>query len=324
MKEVKLADLSEIPFLDLSKLEGRFVSTLNFYAEDGWIMWVPTSKGLRKFRVELVEGLYFAKNPESKDDIYYYFLDFLVQRASFPSIEKSLSGLQDDFLNLGASLAKLDLFYRERESIGGGISRMVSTEVEYIFLVCRSVFDLLQEIISRLWNTIDLVDEEVRKQPLPETFSKVIKLLGENGETGDLISKYGLPLSVAGFYARNSEFFISLREFRDNIAHRGSSVDIIFSTDRGFAVRDTLMPFVKYGVWTDEHKQNELCSLRPAIGYVIHETFVACEDFSRTIAAIIKFPPPIAPGLRLYMRSYFNDYLVKNVKAVSESQWWDT
>ena len=316
MKNVKLADLSEIPFLDLSDLQSRFLSTLHFYTEDGWSMWIQTDKGMRKFKFELVEGLYFANTPESKSDIYFYFLDFLVQRASFPSIQKPLSGLQDDFFNLGASLAKLDLFYRERESFASGISRMVSTEIEYIFSVCRSVFDLLQEIISRLWNTIELVDEKAKKQHLPETFSKVIKLLGENGETGEVISKYGLPLPVAEFYARNSKFFISLREFRDNIAHRGSSVDIIFSTDRGFAVQETLMPFAKYGVWSDEHKQNELCSLRPAIGYLIHETFVACEDFSKTIATIIKFPPPIAPGLKLYMRSYFNDYLVKNVKAV--------
>jgi hypothetical protein len=111
MKDIKLADLSEIQFLDLSDLQGRYISTLHFYTEDGWVMWIPTDKGMREFKFELVEGFYFANNPESERDVYYYFLDFLAQRASFPSIQRPLSGLQDDFLNLGASLAKLDFFY---------------------------------------------------------------------------------------------------------------------------------------------------------------------------------------------------------------------
>jgi hypothetical protein len=324
MIEVKLTDLKEIPFLDVTNLQGRALSVLNFYTKGKWEMWILINKEIKKMRMEPIETLYFTDKPESKNDIYLHFLDFLVQRASFPSIRKPLSGLNTDFLNLAAALAKFDLFHRERKSLKTGVSRMVSTEIEYIFSVCKSIFDLLQEIISKLWKTVSLFDEKAKKQLLPETFSKIISSLGENGEAGSLVSKYGLPLPLAEFYARNSDFFITLRDFRDNFSHRGSSIDIIFSTDQGFAVQETLMPFAKFGVWTDEHKQNKLCSLRPAIGYVIQQTITACEDFSRTIASVVKFPPPIAPGLDLYMRGHFTDYLIKNVEAIKKCQWWDT
>ncbi len=65
----------------------------------------------------------------------------------------------------------------------------------------QHIFDLLQEIISKLWETVSLFDEKVKKQSLPETFSKIIRSLGKNGEARSLVSKYGLPLPLAEFYA---------------------------------------------------------------------------------------------------------------------------
>ena len=324
MAQVKLTELSEIPFLDVGNIQGRLILSLTFYVKGDWSMWIPTDKGIQKIKGWPAEAFYFGDTPELGTDIYFHFLDFLTQRASFASIQKPLRGLNDDFFNLSASLAKLDLLYKKRDEVKAGVSRMVSTEIEYIFSVCRSIFDLLQEIIAQLWTTVRLVDEKAKKQFLPETFSKATALLQKNSRSDCLVEKYGLPSQLAEFYIRNFQFFSSLREFRDNVAHRGSSVDTIFSTERGFAVHDSQAPFSEYGVWTEEHKKaNGLCSLRPAIGHVIHQTLAACEDFSRTIESIILFPPPIAPGLHLYMRGYFNEHLIKNVEAINKSKWWD-
>lgn len=324
MAQVKLSELSTIPFIDSANIQGRQLSSLTFFVNDEWSMWIPTDKGLQKMKGWPAEAFYFGDKPEEEHDIYLHFLDFLAQKACFPTIAKPLRGLDDDFFNLSASVAKIDFLYEKREEVKHGISRMVATEIEYIFSVCRSIFDLLQEIISKLWATIRLVDESAKKQPIPETFSKMTKPLGKNNDYSLLIEKYGLPLQLAEFYTNNYEFFVSLREFRDNVSHRGSSIEMIFSTEQGFAVREDQVPFSEYGVWTEEHKlNNSLCSLRPVIGHIIHETLAACEAFSTTIETVIQFPSPIAPSLKLFMRGYFNKNLLDTVRAVDGSKWWN-
>jgi len=233
-------------------------------------------------------------------------------------------GLRDDFYNLSASLAKLDLLFRLREDAEtkGGTSRMVATEVEYIFSVCRSIFDLLQEIIAKLWASVSLLDTTIKKRQLKKSFGYMVLLDGTPRTRDDLISKFGMPQALADCYARNSEFFLLLRTFRDNIVHNGSRVPIIFSTEKGFAVRETVRPFSDFNVWTEEHKQeNGLCHLQPALGYAINRTIGACEDFSQTLETIIRFPPPIAPGLKLFMRGYFNAHLIASLDAVNNCQW---
>lgn len=319
---VDLSELRKISHIDVENLSGRFISTLTFYDEGEWELWLPSELGLIKAKGWPAESFYFAKTPEKVTDIYLHFLDFLAQRASFPTIAKPLTGLKDDFFNLSASLAKLDHLFKTREQVGHGISRMVATEIEYIFGVCRSVFDLLQEVINSLWSSIKLLDETIKKNKLPDTFSKMIGEQPPNAE--QLSAKYGLPLQLAEFYLRNAEFFLSLKRLRDNFVHHGSSVKTIFSTEKGFAVSEELMPFASYNVWSEEHKlPNGLCSLRPAIGYVIHQTIVACEDFSSCIEKVIQFPPPVAPEMHFFMRGYFNEHLISNVEAIENCHWWD-
>jgi len=143
-----IVQLTDVRYLDSSALQGRFISTLTFY-EETWRLWLPLEEG--KF-VEIsgfpAEALYFAREPELKTDIYSSFLTFMAQRANFVGLEKPFSGISDDFFNLSASLAKLDLIFEAGPQ--NGSHRMAATEVEYLLLVCRSVFDLLQEIISKL------------------------------------------------------------------------------------------------------------------------------------------------------------------------------
>jgi hypothetical protein len=140
----------------------------------------------------------------------------------------------------------------------------------------------------------------------------------------DIAKRFGLPNELAAFYARHGAFFEQARMFRDNVIHRGSSVETIFSTERGFAVQESLQPFARFGVWSDGHKlPNGLCSLRPAIGHVVKSTLDACEDFTQTIESIIQFPTETAPGFRLYLRGFFGDHLRDNAAAVRDCLWWD-
>lgn len=308
MADIELTKLSAIPYFDLSNLQGRFISTLMFHGDGKWRMWVPAGDQLIEINAQPAEMFYFSVEPELPTDLYLHFLDFIAQRASFPDLQKPILGLRDDVFNLSASLAKISHLHIARDAIGTGISRMVVTEIEYLFSLCRSIFDLLQEIASVLWETIFLHDATILKKPLKDTFSAMVLFKGKESTQEELSERFGLPPSLAAYYKRNSAFFLTLRDFRDNIVHRGSQVQTIFSSDAGFLIQHSLKPFSNMEIWRDDEKQqNDLVPLFPALGIVIHKTLSACEDFSATIERVIQFPPPIAPSMRFFMRGYFNE-----------------
>ncbi|MBI4809179.1 MAG: hypothetical protein HY799_09575 [Nitrosomonadales bacterium] len=308
MSNIDLSKLAVIPYLDISNLNGRFISTLMFYDAGTWRMWMPAGDRLIEIKASPAESFYFATEPETPTDICFHFLDFIAQRASFSELQKPILGLRDDAFNLSASLAKISHLNTTSNIVGQGVSRMVVTEVEYLFSVCRSVFDLLQEIASALWETIKLHDSSVNKKPLKETFSKMVTFQGRASTEQELIERFGLPQPLAAYYVRNADFFMTLREFRDNIIHRGAQVQTIFSGETGFLIQHTLKPFSDMEIWSEEEKQpNDLIPLYPALCVVIHKTLSACEDFSSTIEQVIQFPPPIAPNMRFFMRGYFNE-----------------
>lgn len=308
MANIDLSKLSIIPYLDISNLHGRFISTLIFYEDGAWRTWISAGDQLVEIRAWPAESFYFAVEPESPTDICFHFLDFIAQRASFPRLQKPILGLRDDVFNLSASLAKISHLNASKDTVGPGVSRMVVTEVEYLFSVCRSVFDLLQEIASGLWETINLHDASLNKKPLKDTFSKMVLFQGRSSTENELIERFGLPAPLADYYVRNTNFFMTLREFRDNIIHRGSQIQTIFSSETGFLIQHSLRPFSDMAIWSEEEQQpNDLVPLFPALCVIVHKTLSACEDFSSTIEQIIQFPPQIAPNMRFFMRGFFND-----------------
>lgn len=308
MSSVKTQSLSDIPYLNLKEIHGRFIASLTFRDAGEWRMWISTGDGLIAVKAWPAEAFYFSKDAESDTDIYLHFLDFIAQRASFSELKKPFSGLHDDILNLAASIAKVEHLNATRDSIGTGVSRMVVTEVEYLFAVCRSIFDLLQEISFAIWNTIQLTDQSIPKKPLKESFSKMVLFQGREATAEELTSRFGLPKQWADYYVRNGEFFLTLREFRDSIVHRGTQVQTIFAGEDGFLVRRSMKPFSNMAVWKEnEVRPNDLVPLLPALGVVVHKTLSACEDFSHTLEHVIQFPEPLVPGMKLFMRSFFNE-----------------
>lgn len=306
MTGIELAKLSAIPYLDIPNLQGRFISTLTFHDDGKWRVWISAGDQLIEIKAWPTEAFYFSAEPESPTDLYLHFLDFIAQRASFPKLQKPIRGLQDDVFNLSASLSKISHLHTARDEVGTGVSRMVVTEVEYLFSVCRSIFDLLQEIAAALWKTIHLHDASIKKKPL-KTLSKMVLFEGRKSTQNELTERFGLPQPLAAYYMRNADFFLTLKDFRDNVIHRGSQVQTIFSSDSGFLIQNSLRPFSSMEIWRDDEKQkNDLVPLLPALGIIVHKTLSACEDFSSTLEQLIQFPPPIAPNMRFFMRGYFN------------------
>lgn len=319
MTNVELTKLASIPYIDVPNLQGRVISSLTFYDAGEWRMWIAADDQLIVVKGWPEEAFYFAAQPESITDVYLQFFDFIAQRVSLPNLQEPIRGLRDDIFNLAASLAKISHLHAARLEIGSGVSRMVATEVEYLCSTCRSIFDLLQEIACEIWKTTALHDSSIRKRPLKETFSKMILFHGRATEQEELAERFGLPRPLTAYYMRHAEFFLALRDFRNGIVHCGSQVQTIFSGDAGFLIHRALKPFKNLDIWRDEEKlPNELVPLFPVLGIVVHKTVIACDDFGSTLEQVIEFPSPIVPGMKFFMRGYFNDILSATLRDAED------
>jgi hypothetical protein len=320
MEKVDLSKLAAIPYLDLSDLQGRTFSSLCFHDGD-WKMWISAGDQLMQIHAWPAESCFFARAPECQSDLCLQTLNFIAQRASFPELMKAFVGFQDDVFNVSASLAKIGLLHAHRDTIKHGIGRMAVTEVEYILSVCRSMFDLLQEMVSHLWERIQLVDSAIRKRSLKQSFTDMILQTGKPASATQIIERFGLPPALAEVYVKHSQFFLSLRRIRDNVVHRGSQMQTIFDGDRGFLVAAHLRPFSDWNIWReDEREPNNLVPLLPALGLIVHHTLNACEEFFHALEGVIRFPAPLVPGMAFFMRGYFNDEFVAVLRDAAQRE----
>lgn len=325
MTSVEISELSKISFIDIDNLHGRTIATLTFFANGEWHFWIPTKQGLIKIKGQPVEGCYFGKKEEKPTDVYLEFLNFIAQRCSWPSVIRPFQSLQQDYFNLCATVKIFNIFFEQSTKLKTATSRLVTTELEYLFSLCRSIFDLLQEIIAAQWHTIRLVDETIKKKQLPKTFSDIVIKSGTLRTEAELIDRFHIPQPLAAFYIRFGPFFEQLWTFRNRFVHGGTTPELVFVTEKGFAVKHNTVPFCTFNVWNKEHMlNNDLCSLRPAIGHIIIETLRACEDYAKTIQSIIQYPPPIAPNMYLFIRGHFNDSLSECFSSVEKCLWWNT
>src|SRR5690348_1547419 len=104
MITLSVQELAKIPYLDVSTLRGRTLSTTSFYDDGEWHLWLPVGDTLVKINGWPGEGFYFGREAESPADIRLKFLEFIAQRACWPAVLPAVSGLRSDFLNLAASL----------------------------------------------------------------------------------------------------------------------------------------------------------------------------------------------------------------------------
>ncbi|WP_210191245.1 hypothetical protein [Bradyrhizobium mercantei] len=205
----------------------------------------------------------------------------------------------------------------------------VRAEVEYILIVARSIFDLLQEVVSRFWNDhINLLDEprnRLKKQNrLPPGFARVVFANDAPRTAQELTDRFALPPTLAEQYVRHAGFFASLRAARDHIIHGSSNPGTIFVTERGFAVDPKSTLYCEFP-WTAEHHYNEnIVSLMPWIANIVVKTIASCTDIVGALGHEIKLPDELAPGYRVLLRDPMNSALMRLLEAIDgKSVWWD-
>jgi hypothetical protein len=337
MNATTFAELKKLPYLDVSALDGRVVKLMPLWDGTNWHMWFNTPAGLIEGKiVDAAESDYVAKSAAKPSDLYIPFLHLMWQQASWGEVCPLITAISEDFHNMGTSVAKLKHFHEFREPRKDqGLHRFALTELEYLVTLCRTTFDLLQEMMASIWKTrVELVDEAReafrRAHSLPKTFSKMV-LHEKTGlrTVAEIEEQFGLPRPLAEQYARIAPFFAELRKIRDRIVHGGggggSSFGMIFETERGFCVNPKMPPFNTFESWRAEHYYNEnIASVLPWIADTILKTIDACNRLMGCFAAIVPLPPPIAPDYVVFVRGYHNEAFDDLLSVHSGgSAWWD-
>ena len=324
-QSIQIESLKVIPFFDASAWSpGRAIAGLHFFVKGEWHCWFPAGNELRRIYAWPSEASYFGDAPERQTDQSFQLLNLIHQRSSFPEMDRASHGIWNDFQNFATSLAKINLFYETSKcSKGTETTRFVQTEIEYIVMVARGVYDLLQEMIAAHWDRIELHSSTTRKRSLPKSFADMT-LKGEEPRTSDeLLQRYGLPKSVGDWYVSQTPFFKWLRSLRNRMAHGGSSpVQLLFCNERGYAIQRGEKPWCELYDWPKEVElQNGLVPIRPAICTIIQNTVAVTDSFSQLLERTIQLPKELFPGLKYYSRGY-HDREFHQIGEVLENSWW--
>jgi len=278
---------------------------------------------------EAVDADYLGKQAARANDISFPFVEFLWQRASWPAVVRTLPRIRRDLRNFGTCLAKIDHYFESADRLGFGARAFVATELEYLFTLSRSMFDLIQEVIRAIWDQTQFLNDPVRqkaKRRMPKSFADVALKGDTEVPAPNIQQKFQVPRELADAYASIAPFFAQVRRFRDSVVHRGNSVDVVFVTERGFCVDPAAAPFCHFQVWGRKELwfNDKIASLRPFLAHVVVQTLDGCCALLDAMAAGIGFPEQLAPEYGVHQRFGHNDSII-NAKMIFEgraSGWW--
>ena len=304
--QVSIEGLSAITPINVKALSSRVLCTGTFYTSGVWQLWFPDDGQLIPLEVEFsAEGLYFGDVAAQPYDLHLRALDLIAQHASFEKIRRPFVGICDDIYNLASSMVKVDRVIAHQNVAGGQATRMVITEIDYMAIQCRSVFDSIQKVIRFLWSQVHPAEDESKPRgELPESFGDMVLRKASVRTTEEIVALYAIPEPLALVYAQHASFFADLKRMRDVIVLKSSRAPPIVVMEEGAYIHRTIRPFSSITAWRDdETKPIDLVPLRPALGAMIHRTLGAAEELVIALSQVIALGPAICPNHRLYLRT---------------------
>lgn len=304
----------QVPLLSVYDAE-RIEDPEEDFDDQPWFMWVRAEGELHKMKGgKPINGSYFGNGKASKKDGYFDFLDCFYRFLAFPWVFDEISQIHDDVINLGATIAKMNQYNPDEEYH----EKFIKTDIEYIFFVCRSIFESFQNLSKKLWENVSFPDRDKNMMELPKDFSGFLED-DEPKSAQNLIDTYGMPTRLAIFYESEAEIFSLIKDFRDKITHEGESVDLIYTIDEGFALNSDSEPFKKFEVWNEEDFYNDtVAPMWPPIAYVINATLGMMSRFTEVLP---RSPKPIAPDHVVYMKGYFTPHLAYLPTLIQDDVW---
>jgi len=328
--------IHDIPFLNLTELGDRHVPLLPLWDGTRWSLWLKLEdEGFMEMHpVDVAASLYFAANPARDTDILFPFSNFIWQQASWPTVAEPARSIESRLESLSTAIAKIDFFWEHREHPTLDIADFVATEVEYVSVVARGVLDDLQKVMAAVWSKAVLVsaDAQKRKRALPSRSMADMCLKGQKLRTAaELMATYSLPEPIAKFYERSGSLLQRVRRLRDSVVHGGTreldQKGPVFVAEKGFATGcgDRLYEAFP-DIWRDEYAVNSnVYSLRPLLAHLTLNVLQICSEAADVLSCCLRFPGPVAPGHRVFIRAPHNAALLKLQKVLQGGNpWWAT
>jgi len=327
MNDIPITELHRLPFVSHVPTDGRRVVLQSYFSprDHDWYLYLEVQPGLvgRLAGGEPVYGGYLSTQPaNSQTDLELPFSTLVVQHLSFPKVQGRLQALENDVHQCAAILAKYRLI---SDHAGENLrsSFLIASELEYLLMVIRSMYDLLQCVVAHIANLLVVLDGSNRRlaRQLPQSFREVV-LTGDGPRSGDdIVAKYDLPPALANWYVGEATAFLELRKLRDGIAHHGRSAPTLFALPEGIALDATDAMWSKFLVWPNEHRLHEkFGSVRALFAAIILNFLNATRRFADTLRATVQLPPAIGADIRSYIRSPFGARLVE-LPTILVSPW---
>lgn len=325
LSEVRLSSLQALPYISSTLPEGYAVASSTFYAGQQWATWLIAGDTFVPIAASPVDAIYFGDEPARPCDQFVALLNLVAQRSLRAGlIHRCFCGLIEDYQGLAASMSKVAFFHRHRKDTPSELARFVQSEVEHMLTRVRSMYDLVNELLAAHLSQ-DLLDTRIPRPPstLPKSFADVALKNTAVIPSQQIAAKYNIPPALAECYYRHAAALQSLKRARDEVIHRGRSVEYVFSCDRGFAVQPTAVPQDGFYSWPSGCATDAgLVPLRPLLAQIVVFVSQMMDDFAEALASCLKRTDDAVPGFRLYSRGPHYAAFT-GLRCVVETGAWD-
>ncbi len=289
-------------------------------------MELPPGSGefLRVHTVGMAAGFYYSKESAANGDMELSLATFIVQHISFRPVVFSLYSLLDDIHLLSATLDKLELL-REVSTDSLRFSFLVESELEHLFVLLRSMYDLLQRMMKHIGELMRTKDGGSAFKKLPDSFAAIALKKGQLRTTEELQKDFKLPPLLAGFYQSESSLFLKIRTIRNSLAHSGRRLPSVFVTEHGFGVStEGSEAWSSLEVWKQhELLPNKIGSVRALAAFLVGSFLKTLNNFASALQGTIHptmLPVAVSEGNRIFIRDPAVGRL-SNLNQFFESPW---
>ncbi len=326
--EISVSELEKVPYLVRMPTHGRAAVLRPFFEPESgeWHFYHPVRPGElgRIAGGEPVVGSYLARDAvEPHRDFPFALGTFVVRHISFPRVVEALDRLQGDVCRFAEVLAKYDLIAAHRSHKTFAVGQLLSSELEYLLLVIRSSYDLLQKVAKAASEVVKSVEDPGSRliSDLPDSFRKVVMSHGQVRTQQEIESRFNLPPELAAFYAEEAPVFERLRTLRDSIAHHGASPPTIFETADGAAILIADEPWSHFDIWSERRgASGQLGSARALFAHLVQHTLGMTARYVDAYSACIGVLPDMTDELHYFIRHPLGHRLV-DLEALITSPW---
>jgi hypothetical protein len=321
-------ELRKLPYVKNLPAPGRAISLRSFWDDRArdWILFLQVAPGElgRIAGGETALGSYFGYVPyDATADLELPIATLVSQYLSFPDVNEVCNSFENDANHLAAVMEKYRIMSHLRSTPGIAASSLIGTELEYLLVLCRSMYDLVQELAKRLAGRLVRLDGSTAKaiRNLPPSFRKIVLDDRRLRDSSEIQHRFGLPSELADFYAGEAALFAQIRALRDSIAHGGRDLPHTYPIAKGFAVAYQEHPWSTFPLWQSSPIiEQRFGSLRGLFAFLADHIINVSSRFAAAFSNAVQLPPPIGPDIKVFLRSPFGTHLV-SLPATVAAPW---